>query len=70
MILGLPLQQAIIIRLFLQQYFFIVWTSACYECMAGHTAIYDFNTGLLGGQEFMNDLIAICDCRDGPFSRT
>jgi hypothetical protein len=65
MILGLTLQQGIILRLFLQQYLFIVWPSACYKCMAGHTAIYNFNNGLSEFQDFRTDLIAFYYCRDG-----
>ena len=66
MIVGLAFQQAMIFVLLLTTYVYKYGLSACYDCMAGLTAIYDSRSGLSAGHDCMAELtrIAIYNCKD------
>ena len=64
MIVGLAFQQAMIFVLLLTTYVYKYGLSACYDCMAGLTAIYDIRSSLSEGRDCMAELIAIYNCKD------
>ena len=66
MIVGLTFQQAMILGLVLTSCDCRYGLSACYECIAGLTEIYELRLGFSAGHDCRAELIAIYDYRNDP----
>ena len=64
MIVELAFQEAMIVGVVLTTYVYKYGLSACFDSMAGITAVYDSRSGLSAGRDCMAELIAIYECRD------